>query len=355
MHIHLFALLVFFQSFTACQQDQERTRPLAASIGALSVVDSLRNPETAANIVFQSVDGGQSWQDVSAGLPNNVSTEGVFISGGEVFLGTGNGLYRSSSTARAPVWQKEFLLEGRINDVFPGRAGLYATSYAHGLFQNLAGTGMWHAVSTSLPDKSVRTVLESKDGSIFLGTDSGIFKSADGGKTWKQVFAGGIVLDLVAAGNVLIGGSFLGVLRSTDGGEHWAEVLNETILAKKTGLLGDRFVTILGTKDPSQVNPEGVTQRLRVSADGGQTWQRMEQPLLPLQGAYDMDASLLQVRDIHDIVQLGEILFCSFDTGIYRSLDQGKTWLLVYPSDGKSRFTLGVSGKVVYAVQGGGC
>ena len=129
------------------------------------------------------------------------------------------------------------------------------------------------------------------------------------------------------------------------------------VLHLKTGLLGDRFVTILGTKDPTKVSPEGITSRLRISANGGKTWQRMEQALAPVEGIYNMDERLAQVKDVYDIIQvgMGAQLFCSFDTGIYRSADQGKTWELVLPSKGKWSFRLAVSGGMIYAVPGGGC
>lgn len=206
-------------------------------------------------------------------------------------------------------------------------------------------------LTNTLKDKTVRTVLETADGALFVGCDSGIFKSTNNGQTWKQVFEEGIVLNIVEMGGVLIGGSVNGVLRSTDGGEHWNYALNENILAKKTGLIGNQFVTILGTTDATKLIPEGVTHRLRASDDGGKTWHRLERALFPVQGAYDMDERLSQVKDLYDIIQAGEYLFCSFDAGIFRSSDQGKTWEPVFPTNGQVSFNFAVSGQVIYAVQ----
>lgn len=359
MQVHLFAFFLFLQSFVSCRLTQQQVQPLAVAnsgiqyldLGLLSVEEA-RKP--TANIVFRSIDGGQTWQDVSAGLPRDLQVLGLFASDGEVFLGAENGLYRSNSYA-APAWRQELLLSGRVTTLSPGRAGLYAGSYGRGLLQNVAGTDIWRDVTGSLEEKTIQTVLETSNGTLFVGTDNGIFKSADGGQTWKQVFSEGLILNIVEANGVLIGGGLHGVLRSTDSGEHWEYVLNENILAKKTSLIKGRFVTILGTREPSKINPEGITSRLRASADGGKTWQRIEQSLLPIQGRYGMDERLSKVRDIYDIVQVGEYLFCSFDTGIYRSSDQGKRWELVLPANGQSGFNLAVSGQVIYAVPGGGC
>ena len=353
------AFLLFFQSFVSCRQGQENVQPVEAGIVSPFMTAGLPDPgeaqAPAANIVFQSTDGGKTWQDVSAGLTEKMEIQGVFTAGGEVFLGSMNGLYRNNSRTPAPVWEQMPFLYGRITDVFPGRDGLYACSYGQGLFQNMPGTDIWRPMSNTLGNITIRTVVETPEGILFIGSDNGIFRSVDSGQTWKQVFDKGMVLNLVASGGVLIGGGAQGVLRSTDGGEHWEYVLNENILAKRTGFIGDRFITILGTEDPSKVSPEGITNRLRTSADGGKTWQRMEQALLPVQAIYHMDERLSQVRDIYDIIQVGEYLLCSFDTGIFRSSDQGKTWEPVFSVNGKGSFNLSVCGQVIYAVQGGGC
>jgi len=93
---------------------------------------------------------------------------------------------------------------------------------------------------------------------------------------------------------------------------------------------------------------------LRVSKDGGKNWQRLENNLFPIQDQYDMDESLADAKDLFDMAQVGKYLFCSFDTGIYRTADQGKTWQLVFNAKGMS-FRMYVSGNVIYAIPSGGC
>ncbi len=359
MQIHIITFLLFSQSFFSCQQYQEEMLPVSANIGFQSAAveqwpEHAKSP--ASNIVFQSVDGGQTWQDVSAGLPEGLSVLCIFATGDEIVLGAEDGLYRSSATFTAPVWEKDFFGNERITNISLGRNGPYFSGYGNGIFQEIPGTGIWIPLHNNLKDKTIQTVLETPDGALLVGCDNGIFKSADNGKTWKQVYDGGMVLNIVASDGVLVAGGRRGVLRSTDGGEHWDIVLNKNILAKKTGLIQDHFVTILGTEDPSVANPEGITSRLLVSPDGGNSWQRMEQALLPVQNIFDMDERLSEARDLYDIVQVGEYLICSFDTGIFRSSDQGKTWELVLPSTDKRVLSnLSVSGKVIYALVGGGC
>lgn len=362
MQIRIITSLLLLSSFAACRQEAEKATTSTAEAGFKSAAVSqmfsanMLPTEPASKIVFQSSDAGNSWQDVSAGLPVDYQGWSVFSGGGEVFLGDEHGVYRSGMGSTIPNWSKEFFLDGRVQDITPGRAGLYACSYGFGLFQNMPGTDMWKDLSKNLTDRLLRTVVETADGSIIIGTDKGLLKSSDGGQNWKQVYDGGMILDLVASNGILIAGGEKGVMRSGDGGEHWTCVLDKKILIKKAGLLNDRFVAILGTENAEEMNPEGITSRLLVSDDAGLTWHRMEQPLLPVSNVYDMDQRLADAKDIYDIVQVGNALFCSFDTGLFRSTDQGKTWepVLVSPKD--KVFSITVSGKVIYAIpRGGGC
>src|SRR6476620_9184040 len=67
-----------------------------------------QNPKTEkagpAKIVFKSTDGGQTWQDISKGLPENLRKDGIrgdsiFANDKGLFLLVGNGLYHSTPDA----------------------------------------------------------------------------------------------------------------------------------------------------------------------------------------------------------------------------------------------------------------
>lgn len=352
MHIRILAFLFFFQSFSACQPGLEKDLPLAANIGFQPISAGKPEPQKSAlpasNIIFQSTDGGQSWQDISAGLPKDLQAGCVFADGGEIFLGSDAGLYRSSAAPATPDWQKEIFIDNRITNIFPGRSGPYVCCYGGGLFQEILHTGIWQAMHNTLNDWTVRTVLETPDESrtLFVGCDSGIFKSTDRGNSWNQVFAGGMVSSLVAADGILIGSASRGVLRSTDNGEHWDWMLTEDGAALKTAYIQGRLVSISSAEGPWKeiIAGRGKPGRLRMSADNGKTWQRI-----------DLGGCLVPVRNIFDVKLAGEYLFCSCDAGIFRSADWGKSWELVLPSTNGSFRELAVSGQVIYAVVGGGC
>ncbi len=338
-------LFLFVQSLVACQQNPAESQTTAAAsldfqpfsgFGEISE----NTASVAANIVFQSADGGETWQDLSAGLPAKLAVGRVYADGNQVYLATEDGLYHRSTALVAPVWAKDFFLGERISDIFPGQNGLYASIYGSNLFKGIPGTGFWNSMDNALRDKTVRSVLEAPDGAVFVGCESGLYKSVDGGKIWNQMLANDGINSLAVSGDALICGVHSGLLRSTDGGEHWAPVLTGHggafgIKRTESGLVA---ITAGGPwREGKQPN------RLFTSADGGKTWQ-------------PIDAGLPPVRNINSIVQAGKYFFCSTDAGIYRSDVGGKTWELIRPSTSDNEtLNLAVSGQKVFAVAVFGC
>ncbi len=358
MQIHLIALLVCLPSFYSCQQDPLSVQSLTANLGqsADKNMEDEDEPDPAAtlNVIFKSADIGETWQDISAGMPNGMFIEGLTFQNNTIFASTGKGLYHMRTNVSKPTWEKEFFLYGPIYALVSNPKGMLACTYDSGLFQNLIGTDIWKVLSNNLKDKSIRTAMLTVENTLLVGTDHGIYKSVNGGNSWKTVYEGGMILNFVEADGALIAGGEKGVLRSTDGGETWVTTLFENIMSKNTGRLDDQLFTIQGTVDIEKPNPGGITNRLRVSKDGGKNWQRLENNLFPIQDQYDMDESLAEAKDLFDMAQVGKYLFCSFDTGIYRTADQGKTWQLVFNAKGMS-FRMYVSGNVIYAIPSGGC
>ncbi|MBX2891005.1 MAG: hypothetical protein KF734_08770 [Saprospiraceae bacterium] len=291
----------------------------------------------AANIVFQSLDGGQTWQDVGNGLPENIAVGRIYADGNDIYLAAEGGLYHRSTALVAPVWDKEVFLSEKVTNIFPGQSGLYASSYQNGFFRGMPSTGVWVPMHNTLEDKTVRAILEAPNGTLFVGCESGLYRSADGGNCWKQVYAESGVNSLAMSGDVLICASYKGLLHSTDSGESWVRVLHDPGFGTKS--IKGGFVTIA---DDGRWQ-EGKPNKLYASADEGKTWQRI-------------DEGLSLARDIYDIVQAGKYLFCSTDAGISRSTDGGKTWELMRPrTDEKEMFHLAVSGQMVFAVRVFGC
>jgi len=192
----------------------------------------------------------------------------------------------------------------------------------------------------------MRTIFETSDGTVFLGSDFGLYKSSDKGQSWKQVQNEGWVMDMVESEGVLIGTGQKGIMRSTDNGEHWEWVISE-------GGVGIAIERIDGGFAAIYYNTKIQSRRISISLDGGKTWKAID---------YGLPSS----ASISSIKQMGKYLFCGHPDGIFRSSDMGQTWNMIYPSvvipfpfnplnNGKV-FNIYVSGNVLYAVaRDGGC
>ena len=295
----------------------------------------------AVNIVFKSTDGGETWQDISEGLPEKlqedaIMRDGLFATDSGLYLRVGDGLYYSKTNSTAPFWQKEVFPDEQ-GSIAAGNAKIFAYNYFNTRFlQKLNVTNTWSAVYTNFSVRDIRTIFETAAGTVFIGTDNGLFKSTDNGITWKQVTKRGWVMKIVETNGVLMTTSQYGILKSTDDGETWVNVLNE-------GGVGIAIEPIKGGVAVINFNTESNTRRVRVSYDGGETWQ-------PIDGGLPADMK------IASIIEVGEYFYCGHPAGVFRSSDKGKSWKLLLPSIDQKVFNLFVSGDVIYAIpRPGGC
>lgn len=295
------------------------------------------------SILLQSADGGRSWRELHVELSGKEQPISFCAAGGDLWMGTNRGLYHGSAVLPAPGWEKEFFPEEAITGIFPGQAGPYVLSERNGFFQKLPFTSLWLPLHNHLEGNIVNAVLESRNGALFVGSDSGIFKSVDAGNTWQQVFAGGLVSNLVEAGGVLIGGSSRGVLRSTDGGEHWELALSDAGAAFHVRHTDKGFAALF----EGEARQGGErTRELFVSAGDGASWQRLTESL---------PAAL---RSIYTLEQAGAYLFACSDAGIFCSADGGLNWEQVrsVPPGGSGTFyKLIASGRAIIALPVQGC
>ena len=148
---------------------------------------SKREMDGSAKIVFKSTDGGQTWQDISKGLPQNLREDGlrgdsIFANDKGLFLRVGNELYHGTPNATAPFWTAEFF-PGEHSSIAPGKSGIFAYNYWGVNLKKADGTGVWSPIFDNSFQPRIRSVFETAGGTIFIGTDRGLFKTADSGKT----------------------------------------------------------------------------------------------------------------------------------------------------------------------------
>jgi photosystem II stability/assembly factor-like uncharacterized protein len=323
-------------------------------------------------IVFRSTDGGQTWQDISKGLPEKLQREGVwshglFANDRGLYLRAGNGLYHSEPNSTTSFWTKE-IFTGEQREIAPGSNGIFAYNFSGQFLKKINGTNNWSPMYTNFQEQAVRlnrtidwmytnykekqvsSVFETTGGTVFIGSNNALYKSANNGKTWKYVPVGGWVMKMAESNGVLLAASSQGILRSADDGESWDRVINEGGAGIAVEPIDGGFAAIVN-------NTITKTNTIHISLDGGKTWNDIGEGLQPSWNSSLINLTgQLQPSYILSIKQMGKYLICGRSDGIFRSADMGKTWKkLSLPAIENYGFNLSISGNVIYVIPNKGC
>src|SRR5689334_112911 len=231
----------------------------------------------ASGGLFRTTDGGASWVPITDGKVPLGSTGCVAVSDSDpqvIYLGTGSDDVRSNVSTGRGMYKST---DGRQTWKF---IGLY----------NAGQIG-----SVRIHPTNPNIVWVSAQGDAFKSnSERGIFKTTDGGATWKKVL---FISDQVGAmdvelqpGNpnvvyawmsrlerkpwtIISGGREGGFYKSTDGGESFKKITN----GLPTELIGKANLAVTNAKPDRiyalvEAKPGGGLYR---SDDAGQTWQAM--------------------------------------------------------------------------------
>jgi photosystem II stability/assembly factor-like uncharacterized protein len=311
--------------------------------------DPKKEKAGTAKIVFKSTDGGQTWQDISKGLPENLREDSIrgnsfFANDKGLFLRVGNGLYHNTANATAPFWTKE-IFPDEAGSIAPGKSGKF---YWGVNLKKTNGTNVWSPMFEESQERRLRSVFETAGGAIFISTDGGLYKTSDNGKTWKRVHTEGMDGNMAELDGVLVAISMRRIIRSTDNGENWEAADSKGGVAWDVKQIKGGFAAITSS---SESNPRS----LRTSYDGGKTWQPIEAGLEDKVRQTWNDRHFAQ-RFMTSIIPVGENFLCVHADGIFKSSDKGQTWKFLLPSVEDKIFNIFISGNAIYAIPSkGGC
>ena len=272
--------------------------------------DGLRSNVSIGNGVYKSADAGRTWTHIGLTDVGNIggirvhptNPDIAFVAAiGNPFKPTNDrGLYRTTDGGKS--WQRVLYVSdstGAVDVEFqPGNP-------------NTLFASMWRG--------------ERKPWTIISGArEGGIYKSTDGGSTWKKL-TNGLPNDLVGKSNVAVtpadpntvwvlieakpGG---GLYRSTDAGESF------TLASDYAQLITRPFYYTNITAHPRDANTVWVgAEQFSMTTDGGKTWRAMPTPH----------------GDNHDLwinPSNPQIMVQSNDGGATVTLNGGRTWSTLY-------------------------
>lgn len=177
--------------------------------------------------VYHLNEGDNRWSVVTTGLEDVLVHALVRSADGALYAGTsGKGVVRS--IRHTPGWVRlreglkssEGLIENFIRVlVIDQEQGILAGTFDGGVFRSADGGVTWRLISRGLPNDSIRgMILVGQD--LIVATGNGIFKTADKGKRWvamNKVLTTQAVQSLIGSeGGSLYAGTTAGVFRSDD-------------------------------------------------------------------------------------------------------------------------------------------
>lgn len=314
--------------------------------------------------VWKTMNAGTTWTPIfdhqgsySIGCLaiDSQNPETIYVGTGENVsgrhVGIGDGLYRSRNGGQ--TWENIGLKDsqhiGRIivhphrpDTLFVACEGpLWSPGGERGLYKTVDGGKTWSACLYISKDTGVTDVVinpanpdiliaaayqrrRSVAAFIAGGPESGLYKTSDGGQTWRKLSEGlptdgdigktGLAVspqnpDVLYA-TIEANNDRQGFYRSENGGESWEK--RNSYISRGTG--AHYYQEIFA--DPHRFDRiYQMDVQIRYSEDGGKTFQR-----LPSEKKHSDNHALAFLADQPDY------LLCGTDGGLYESFDRGKHW-----------------------------
>src|SRR4051794_6050494 len=279
--------------------------------------------------VFKTTDSGLNWVPMSDGQFKTGSVGALAVADSDpnvVYAGMGEACVRGNATHGDGVYKS---LDG-------GRT-----------WKNMGLEDSYHIGAVVVHPKDANVVYVAALGHLWGPNEMrGVYRSTDGGATWKQVLkrtnvAGAVDLAMDPANPRVLyaatweisrkpwrmdsGGPGSGLFKSTDGGDTWNEISRAPGLPR--GVLGRIGVTV------SPVNPERVWAQVEAadgglfrSDNGGRNWTRVNESADLRQRAWYYTHVFADTRNADTVYAL--------NVGIYKSIDGGRTFSALNPPHG---------------------
>ncbi len=235
------------------------------------------------------------------------------------------------------------------NYVYVGAAPYYGArkdAVTDGLYRLDTGRGRWDKLTGGLPDGVEARCLALAPGVrevIYVGTQQGPYRSADGGDSWSQLKLPGkeqlvwsILVDPGDAQTIYVGTQHTTMYRSRDGGQNWTELSPPAPNGMVRMSFPCRVIRLaLDPADPRQLYAALEVGGVLHSRDGGDSWQGCNESLLEftreprLRSRIVSDTESEGMMDSHALevspAKPGTV-FLANRMGLFRSGDRGAHW-----------------------------
>ncbi len=302
--------------------------------GVRSLAADPTNPNTlyaaTAQGIFRTTDGGSSWitlytQEVTSNVavdPAHPSTLYAGASGSILIKSTDGGASWTPSNSGLPFQQGFAPTSVQIDPADPRRLLLV---HIQRLWRSVDAGASWQRVdlqpgSSQFLEVSAVAFAARPAGTAFAATAGGLYRSSDGGASWKLAGHGLPVEEVTAVAvapsdpKTVYASSLSGVFRSVDGGFSWTRVTADVRVAI-AGLA-------VSPRSPRTLYGISAVQTLSRSTDGGAHWTALSGVSDVTSVAFDRAAPATVYAGISHLHSFVPHPFA----GVLRSDDGGASW-----------------------------
>jgi photosystem II stability/assembly factor-like uncharacterized protein len=253
---------------------------------AISASDSKILVAGALDGVFQSKNGGNSWERISPPSQAEIKNiESIAIDPKNpdvVYAGTWHLAWKTADGGAS--WQH--INKGMIDDsdvfsviVDSSNPSVVFASACSGIYKSESAGDLFHKLQ-GIPFSARRTRVLKQDpanpATVYAGTTEGLWKTLDSGKTWKhvtnsEVVVNDVLIDPRNSNRVLLATDRSGVMASDDGAQSWTPSNHGYTHRYVSSILSDK-------NDPNSILVGVVNDRewggVFVTHDGGSSWQQ---------------------------------------------------------------------------------
>ena len=285
--------------------------------------------------MYKSRDTGVTWQNISRGMTHSrvisIAIDPLFPA--NVYAGTkGDAVFKSFNGGQNWISKRAGLEDVTISSVVhqlvfvPGSSQNFFAATSMGVFESETAGDTWvkrmdgmkevlMVISLAIDPHHLKT--------LYAGTSGGVYKSVDGGKWWEKVNTGLVSPEVLKSSRALsvtkvkvdphhpesvYTATLTGLFKTTNGGQSW----------KKIGLdLPDYMLSDL-IVDP--INPDilyvSSREGVQKSIDGGKTWRTINE------GLDNLNIRALALSPLDP-----QVLYVGTNgSGLYRSRLAGESW-----------------------------
>lgn len=262
--------------------------------------------------IYRSIDNGSSWTLSNAGLPCNLSVQGLVEHNGVLYVSISrSGIYMSTNNGGSWVPVNSGIENLTFYSLYAEGSNIYAGYSEGGAYYSSDNGISWISISNTVSDMSFNEFLTFNSKlyaggrSSSLSASRSLFQTSDNGANWTPVIVPGIgangVQSMVVKGGLFFVANDDTVFVSNDGVSWNSTSVDTNASIVSMGAVGNTvYLTTSGG-------------RYYFSQDDGLTWTLVQNP---------------QVNGfVNNVLFLNNKIIMTTAQGVYESFDMGTSWV----------------------------